>query len=237
MKLRHWTQGLLTAAMAVSLVGCGMASPQQGGALSGASSNRVVAESVPSAAALERLAAASPDRLIDNAPLEPGAEGIWPKPPAEDLGNLGKLEPNLWRGARPTEKGMDMLLAMGCKTIVNFENDKKVVAQEKAWAEARGIKFVSIPLSIITPPKLENINKFLTLANDPSARPLYFHCMQGRDRTGTAAFAYRISHDGWSYDKAYEEMKAYKFHTYLLGLRGFLVWYAKTQAPAAALAQ
>ncbi|MNX96991.1 hypothetical protein D3C86_1293370 [compost metagenome] len=132
---------------------------------------------------------------------------------------------------------MDMLAAMGCKTIVNFENDKKVVAQEKAWAEARGIKFVSIPLSIITPPKIENINKFLTLANDPAARPLYFHCMQGRDRTGTAAFAYRISHDRWSYDKAYEEMKAYKFHTYLLGLRGFLVWYAKTQAPAAALAQ
>lgn len=234
MKLRHLTQGLLAAAMAVSLLGCGMSSPQTGASLNGGTTNRVVAESIPSTSQLDRLAAASPDRLIENAPSEPGFDGIWPKPPADDLGNFGKVDESLWRGARPTEKGMDMLLAKGCKTIVNFENDKKVVEQEKAWAEARGIKFVSIPLSIITPPKLENVNKFLSIANDPAARPVYFHCMQGRDRTGTAAFAYRISHDGWSYDKAYEEMKSYKFHTYLLGLRGFLVWYAKTQAPATA---
>lgn len=236
MKLRHWTQGLLAAATAASLLGCGLASPQAGTGLGASTGSRVVAESIPSAAALERLAAASPDRLIDNAPLEPGAEALWPKPPAEDLGNLGKVEPTLWRGARPTEKGIDTLKAMGCKTIVNFENDKKVVAQEKAWAEARGIAFVSIPLSVVTPPKLEHVNRFLEIANDPAARPLYFHCMQGRDRTGTAAFAYRISHDRWSYDQAYAEMKSYKFHTYLLGLRGFLVWYAKTQAPAAAAA-
>ena len=62
---------------------------------------------------------------------------------------------------------------------------------------------------------------------DPAARPLYFHCMQGRDRTGTAAFTYRVRHDGWNFDQAYTEMKGFHFHTYLLGLQAFIRLYAK----------
>ena len=115
---------------------------------------------------------------------------------------------------------------MGLKSIVNFENDKKVVDHERNWASANGIKFYNIPLSVVTPPKEANIQQFLNLVNTAANRPLYFHCMQGRDRTGTAAFCYRIVHDRWSYDKAYAEMKSYDFHAYLLGLRGFLLWYA-----------
>ena len=49
--------------------------------------------------------------------------------------------------------------------------------------------------------------------------------MQGRDRTGTGAFCYRVSHDHWTFDQAYAEMKAYHFHTYLLGLQAFIRGY------------
>lgn len=219
-------------ALVLLLAGCGTAAPQ---ARTGTATQVAASQKVPSAAELKRLESRSPDYLIDEAAAEPGmeAEGLWPKPPADDLGNFGKVDDTLWRGARPTEKGLMQLKSQGVKTLVNFENDKKAVESEAAWCKANGIAFVSIPLSVITPPKLEKVNQFLALANDPAARPLYFHCMQGRDRTGTAAFAYRISHDGWSYDRAYQEMVSYDFHTYLLGLRGFLVWYARTQKPAA----
>lgn len=221
----------LTAfALALLLSGCGASVPQGRQDLA-ATARASSVETVPSASDLKRLELRSPDYLVEDAAAEPGSEGLWPKPPAEDLGNFGKVDDTLWRGARPTEKGLAQLKSQGVKTIVNFENDKKVVEAEAAWCKANGVKFVSIPLSIITPPKLDKINQFLTLANDPAARPLYFHCMQGRDRTGTAAFAYRVSHDGWNYDRAYQEMVSYKFHTYLLGLRGFLVWYANTQKP------
>ncbi|HEY9855665.1 MAG TPA: hypothetical protein V6D05_08000 [Stenomitos sp.] len=220
-------------ALIMLLAGCGVA-PTQHGLVS--STKVTAASTIPSDSELKQLEARSPDYLVDNAALEPGmqAEGIWPKPPADDLGNFGKVEDTLWRGARPTEKGLQQLKAQGVKTIVNFENDKKVVQAEETWCKANGVTFVSIPLSVITPPKLEKIQQFLSIAKDPAARPLYFHCMQGSDRTGTAAFAYRVTHDGWSYDKAYQEMVSYHFHTYLVGLRGFLLWFAKTQGHSTA---
>lgn len=219
---------LIPLTLSAALGGCGVPSPQ-GSALAPAATS-YAAESVLSADELERLAKASPDRLIKNAPAEPGSNAIWPQPPAEDLGNFGKVEDTLWRGARPSDKGLEQLKGMGVKTIVNFENSKEAVEHEQAWAKANGIKFVSIPLSVVTPPKVDSIKKFLSLAEDPTNRPLYFHCMQGRDRTGTAAFAYRVSHDSWSYERAYSEMKSYHFHTYLAGLRAFLVWYAAAEA-------
>jgi protein tyrosine phosphatase (PTP) superfamily phosphohydrolase (DUF442 family) len=189
-------------------------------------------EAQPTGAQLASLELTSPDELLDNAPLEPGVSafsfGI--HPPDEDLGNFGEVEDTLWRGARPTDKGLEQLAAKGVKTIVNLENDKKAVEHEGAWATAHGIRFVSIPLSVILPPKGEKIDQWLALANDPAARPLYFHCMQGRDRTGTAAFTYRVSHDHWKFDQAYSEMKSFHFHTYLLGLQGYIRHFASAHS-------
>lgn len=194
----------------------------------------------PSAEAMAAAAAASPDRLVDNPAPEPNGPSIgggfpfWPTPPEGDLANFGTVAPGLYRGARPTEKGIAELKAKGVQVIVNLENDKKVVEQEAAWAKAAGIELVSIPLSIITPPKRAKIDQFLAIADGAPAKPVYFHCMQGRDRTGTAAFTYRISRQHWSYDRAYAEMVSYKFHTYLLGLRWFLVDYADEYEQGAA---
>lgn len=221
-----WTKKLTVLVLTAALAGCG-AGPTTPLKLD-TKQDRYAAEAVPSAAALKLLEEQSPDTLIPNAPPEPGysANFIGPKPPSGDLDNFGKVEDTLWRGARPTDAGLEKLKAMGVKTLVNFENDKQAVEHEQAWAQANGIKFVSIPLSVITPPKLAKIQQFLDLAQAPQNRPLYFHCMQGRDRTGTAAFSYRIAHDGWNYDRAYNEMVSYHFHTYLLGLRYFLTTFA-----------
>ncbi len=219
----------LVLVTALLLAGCGVSPTSQGLSVVGNHSARgLVAEVAPSDDALARLEARSPDELVDNPAPEPGAntEGWGPQPPKEDLGNFGKVDETLWRGARPTDKGLAQLAEMGVKTIVNFENDKKVVEHERAWAEAHGIQFHAIPLSVITPPRTAKIDQWLKVANEPANRPLYFHCMQGRDRTGTAAFTYRMTHDKWGYKQAYAEMKTYKFHTYLLGLQGFLLWFA-----------
>lgn len=233
-------------ALALMLAGCGTlqapavrvapvvtsAAPVVAQAAVPAPSITVTAEPQPSSTQLAQLELTSPDELLDNAPLEPGVRafsfGI--KPPDEDLGNFGEVESTLWRGARPTDKGLEQLAAKGVKTIVNLENDKKAVEHEGAWATAHGIRFVSIPLSVILPPKGDKVDQWLALANDPAARPLYFHCMQGRDRTGTAAFTYRVSHDHWKFDRAYAEMKGFHFHTYLLGLQAYIRHYASTHA-------
>jgi hypothetical protein len=226
----------IALALALALTGCAgptaiTARTAESAATRAASADRFASEPVPTEAQLARLEYTSPEELIENAPAEPGADDkIGPKPPNEDLGNFGSVDATLWRGARPTEKGLAQLAAKGVKTIVNLENDKGAVEREGAWAAAHGIRFVSLPLSVILPPSNAKVDQFLALANDPAARPLYFHCMQGRDRTGTAAFCYRVRHDGWNFSQAYAEMKGFHFHTYLLGLQAFIRLYPKQHA-------
>jgi len=162
------------------------------------------------------------------------------QPPEGDLENFGEVAPgHVFRGARPSEKGVTMLRDKGVKLIISLENRKGVVATEKAWADKAGIRFVSMPMGIVKPPSVETVDGFLKLVTDPANQPVYFHCMQGRDRTGTMALAYRVSVDHWKFDPAYAEMKKYGFHRYLLGLNAFVRWYADhygSEAPATAAA-
>jgi protein-tyrosine phosphatase len=186
-------------------------------------------EPVLDEAAQDRLARRSPEALIDDAAPEPGVSTVGFEPPKEDLGHFGTVTPSIWRGARPTVKGLIQLKAKGVRTIVNLENDRKVVEFERQWCEANGVDFVSLPMSVITPPRMTTVNRWLDLAQTSSRLPLYVHCMQGRDRTGTVVYTYRVKVQGWTHDKAYPEMVAFKFHTYLLGLRAFVWWYGRTQ--------
>jgi len=40
---------------------------------------------------------------------------------------------------------------------------------------------------------------------------VYVHCAGGRHRTGVMTAAYRMTHDGWTADQAFKEMKQYGF--------------------------
>jgi protein tyrosine phosphatase (PTP) superfamily phosphohydrolase (DUF442 family) len=160
-------------------------------------------------------------------------EGLFPGPPPGDLGNFGEVNERLFRGARPTEKGIQMLKEKGVNLIINLENNKRVVDTEHLLAQKYGLKFKSIPLGIFLPPKMAKVDDFLSTVADPANGKVYFHCMQGRDRTGTMAFCHRVKVDGWDTKKAYDEMKSYKFHTYLLGLNLFVHWYGGKYGPSA----
>ncbi|MBM3269395.1 MAG: dual specificity protein phosphatase family protein [Candidatus Sericytochromatia bacterium] len=216
-------------ALTLGLAACG-APPQTatrlGASVSPAQSERILSESEH-----ERYAARDTDELTDD-PLS--EEGLWPSPPPGDLGNFGEVNDRLFRGARPTEKGMQMLKEKGVSLIVNLENDKKAVTTERLLAQKYGIGFKSIPMGIFLPPKLAKIDEFLALAQNPASGKIYFHCMQGRDRTGTMAFCYRVKADRWTTDKAYAEMKSYHFHKYLLGLNAFVHWYGAKYGPGSA---
>jgi protein tyrosine/serine phosphatase len=47
------------------------------------------------------------------------------------------------------------------------------------------------------------------------------HCTHGQDRTGLVVGVYRVKHDGWSKDKAWDEMVHHDFHQELVGLVEF----------------
>lgn len=155
-------------------------------------------------------------------------QGIFtPTPPPGDLGNFAVVSQGLYRGARPTARGQCLLKALGVKTVISLENLDDVVAWEKQNSEALGLQFISLPMSVFTPPTPEQVKTFMSLVRDPARQPVYFHCMQGSDRTGTMALIYRVTVDGWDFDRAYQEMQQHGFHEYLLSLQSFIRSYSQ----------
>jgi tyrosine-protein phosphatase SIW14 len=60
-------------------------------------------------------------------------------------------------------------------------------------------------------PSAAKLAQFLELVNDPANQPVYVHCQGGRHRTGVMTAVYRMTKDGWTADRAFAEMKQYKF--------------------------
>jgi tyrosine-protein phosphatase SIW14 len=73
------------------------------------------------------------------------------------------------------------------------------------------MKFYRIGMSDSRQPSAEQAELFLKIVNDPANQPVFVHCLGGRHRTGAMSAIYRITHDGWSADQAYLEMKRYDF--------------------------
>ena len=125
------------------------------------------------------------------------------------IDNFGIVNDHYYRGAQPTAADYPDLAALGVKTVIDLTRDGR--DDEKGLVEAAGMKFVRIPLTTTEAPAEMAITQFLALVNDPANQPVYVHCQGGRHRTGTMTAIYRMTQDGWTPARAYEEMKQYRF--------------------------
>lgn len=121
----------------------------------------------------------------------------------------------IYRGAQPSERGIETLRAMGVRTIVDLRNDAD--PREPAWAAVAGMRYVRIP-SACEDPRAADVQSFLRMmegqpspprVDQPVAFPVFVHCKAGRDRTGLFVAAYRIVEEHWSNERAEREMKQY----------------------------
>jgi tyrosine-protein phosphatase SIW14 len=125
--------------------------------------------------------------------------------------NFGQMDERFFRGAQPKEEDYAALAALGIKTIIDLQDEP--TSYEKRAAEAAGMRYVNIAMSSTSRPREDQIEQFLKLSNDPATGRFFVHCAGGRHRTGVAGAVYRMSHDGWDFDRAYKEMKDYDFYT------------------------
>jgi protein tyrosine/serine phosphatase len=125
--------------------------------------------------------------------------------------NFGQMDNNFYRGAQPKEKDYKELAQLGVKAIIDLRDDPLPYA--KKAAEAAHMQYFNIPMSDKDYPKSESIEEFLKITKEEANRPFYVHCMGGRHRTGVIGAMYRFTHDDWTYDRVYEEMKNYDFYT------------------------
>ena len=129
--------------------------------------------------------------------------------PPVGIENFGKVNENYYRGSQPTAEEFTGLKRLGVKTVIDLRKDS--IDQAPAWARAAGLEYINIPLTTKKAATVEQTAYFLKLVNDPANWPVFVHCKGGRHRTGQMSAIYRITHDGWTADQAYAEMKKYDF--------------------------
>ena len=132
-----------------------------------------------------------------------------PTDPSTGIDNFGKVSDQYYRGSQPGIEELLKLKTLGVKTIVDLRKDR--ISEASAWAREAGLKYINIPLTTDRAATVEQTEYFLSVVNDPVNWPVYVHCKGGRHRTGEMSAIYRITHDGWTADRAYEEMKKYDF--------------------------
>lgn len=139
----------------------------------------------------------------------------------EDLPRFLQLDNGIFRGGLPTEQGIRKLKEMGIKTIVNIENSKRRIEQEREWAQKYNLNFISLPMEWMVAPTDELVDEILKTIQDTSKQPVYLHCRHGKDRTGIVAGIYRVEIQGWSADKAYSEMLDIGFDPSFVALKNY----------------
>lgn len=129
----------------------------------------------------------------------------------KDLPNFSQVSANLFRGAQPTEAGIEQLAKKGVKTIIDLRGDDERTKEENNWAQKAKMKFISIPLNAWLEPKDWQIKKILSEINKTENQPIFVHCKRGADRTGTIVAVYRMMHDRWTAKQAKAEAKKFGF--------------------------
>jgi protein tyrosine phosphatase (PTP) superfamily phosphohydrolase (DUF442 family) len=147
---------------------------------------------------------------VSRAPGAPGKAPGTPGVSAHEIPNFHVVYPTLWRGAAPTEAGLRTLKAQGVRTVIDLRIAPKSVAAERRFVEGIGLTFINLPMSG-DPPTTKQIETFLRTTTSAARQPVFVHCQHGADRTGAMIGIYREHVDGWSFDRAYAEMRRYGF--------------------------
>jgi protein tyrosine/serine phosphatase len=125
------------------------------------------------------------------------------------IDNFGRVNANYYRGAQPEGRDYADLAAIGIQAVIDLTQDGD--SSEPSVVQHQGMKFFRIPMTTHETPSAEKLGQFLKLVNDPANQPVYVHCQGGRHRTGVMTAVYRMTNDHWTADRAFGEMKQYKF--------------------------
>jgi tyrosine-protein phosphatase SIW14 len=121
-----------------------------------------------------------PPQSIKDGPQHPMDETV------PGVANFGLISKDLWRGGQPTPQGMQCLATLGVKTIIDLREEGNELT-----IIPRGIHYVRVPISPFNADQV-NIQEVLRQI-EISPKPVFIHCHQGRDRTGLAVAAYRLT--------------------------------------------
>src|SRR5215218_852311 len=124
--------------------------------------------------------------------------------------NFGQINPNYYRGSQPKPGDYADLAGLGVRTVINLTSDDGQ-ADERVVVEHAGMQYVGMPMTTRIVPTPTQITEFLRIVNDPAKQPVFVHCVGGRHRTGVMTAIYRMTSDRWTAERAFAEMKRFRF--------------------------
>ncbi len=151
-----------------------------------------------------------------------------------DLPNFHPVAPGIYRGAAPTEAGLKRLKAMGIKTVIDLRIAPKTVKKEGIFARSLGFHWINLPMGA-DPPTPKQVATLLATLKRAPAEPVFVHCQHGADRTGCMLGIYRVTQEGWSFPRAYTEMRQDGFDPRWTRLRQAVQMRAQSQGTSGPL--
>jgi tyrosine-protein phosphatase SIW14 len=156
----------------------------------------------------------------------------------KELPNFHRVSERLYRGAQPAAGGMRKLAELGIKTVINLRGEDDSTRAEQREAEAAGLRYYSISMPGLSRPSDEQVARALALITAAENGPIFVHCKRGADRTGTIVAVYRITHEGWTGQRAVDEARRYGMSWMEFGMRNYIDDYyqrfLQSKQPAAA---
>ncbi|MGF1582609.1 MAG: tyrosine-protein phosphatase [Gemmataceae bacterium] len=125
----------------------------------------------------------------------------------------------LYRSGQMTRAGLKKIIKYhGIRTVITLraareEGQPHPDADEEVWCNKQQIYYYRLPPKQWYEvdgkiPGNENVKRFLEVMADPKHHPVLMHCFRGHHRTGIMTAIYRMEVDGWSNEKAIDEMVA-----------------------------
>lgn len=151
------------------------------------------------------------------------------EPSYKELPNFHRVSDQLYRGAQPLRGGMNKLSELGIKTVINLRGPDDRISGEQKETESAGLRYFNIPMPGFSAPSDEQVARAMAIINNPDNQPVLIHCKRGSDRTGTITAIYRISHDGWTADRAIAEARRNGMSWAEFGMRTYISNYYQQQ--------
>jgi len=130
---------------------------------------------------------------------------ICPQMPRDDyvkgVQNFGFISADVWRGALPTAMGLKSLADLGVKTVIDLRED------DESADIPPGVRYVRLPVSMWHADLVDAQAVLRTIQASP--KPVFIHCLEGRDRTGLAIAVYRLT-QGMGVDDVITEMQNFR---------------------------
>ena len=113
----------------------------------------------------------------------------------------------------------------GLRTVINLQEESEAVnplvprnyfrrskETEGAVCEELGVQFIQLAGGVLdnagTAGRPMLVDDFFAICDDPKNYPILFHCKAGLHRTGALCAVYRMEYEGWTRDRALEELRA-----------------------------